>query len=260
MKKRIVSLALAVCMTASLVSGCGNTEAGGSSGTQGANGGTADTQSADGGTVSSSGEYIRAGEAGEIVVGIIADPENMGPWAGMSLGRIEILNTIYEYLITRENGETKGVIAKNWTMEDETTYHVEIYDYVHDTAGNQITANDIKFCFDSALATKNYSKLEVIDTITVLDDYQLEFKFKQPLAVGELENVFLECAIVSQSAYEATNDQMAADPIGTTAYEVQSYTPGSELVLTDTGNYWQTDESLVYTTYQGTNFNRKAAL
>lgn len=248
MKKKMVSIVLAVCMTAAFVAGCGNSEAGGTVGGESANGGTSDTQSTSGGTVSASGEYTRAGEAGEIVVGIIADPENMGPWAGMSLGRIEVLNTIYEYLITRENGETKGVIAKDWTMVDDTTYQVEIYDYVHDTAGNPITAEDIKFCFESALATKNYSKLEVIDTITVLGDYQLEFKFDQPLAVGELENVFLECAIVSQAAYEASGDQMAANPVGTTAYEVESYTPGSKLVLVDTGNYWQTDDSLVYTT------------
>lgn len=249
MRKKIVSMVLAACMTAAFVAGCGGSGTGGNqaAGSAGADGSVADTQSA-GSTASASGEYQRAGEAGEIVVGIIADPENMAPWAGMSLGRIEILNTIYEYLITRENGETKGVIAKDWTMVDDTTYEVEIYDYVHDTAGNPITAEDIKFCFESALATKNYSKLEVIDTITVLDDYRIEFKFDQPLAVGELENVFLECAIVSKAAYEASGDQMAASPVGTTAYKVESYTPGSKLVLVDTGDYWQTDESLVYTT------------
>ena len=75
--------------------------------------------------------------------------------------------------------ETKGVLAKNWTQKDDTTYEVELYDYIHDTEGNPITASDIKFCFDSALATKNYSKLEVIDSVTVLDDYKVEFKFQK---------------------------------------------------------------------------------
>lgn len=41
---------------------------------------------------------------------------------------------------------------------------------------------------------------------------------------------------------------MATTPVGTSAYLVESYVPGSELVLKDTGNYWQTDESLVHGT------------
>ena len=252
MKKKIVSLALAVCMAASLMTGCGSATGAsqGSSASQGASDATSEASSGTQSTEASasSGDYTKAGGDGELVEGIIADPENMGPWSGMSLGRIEVLNTIYEYLITREDGETKGVIAKNWTMVDDKTCDVELYDYVHDTAGNPITANDVKFSFESAIATKNYSKLEVIDSITVTDDYKLEFKFNQALAVGELENVFLECAIVSQAAYEASADQMASDPVGTTAYKVESYTPGSKLVFVDTGDYWQTDDSLVYTT------------
>ena len=253
MKQKVLSLFLAACMTAALVAGCGSTkntanmENGGTEGSTVSNSTESSTQTADT-AASESGDYTRAGGEGEIVVGIISDPENMGPWAGMSQGRIAILNTVYEYLITRENGETKGVLAKNWTQIDDTTYEVELYDYIHDTEGNPITASDIKFCFDSALATKNYSKLEVIDSVTVLDDYKVEFKFSKALAVGELENVFLECAIVSQAAYEASGDQMAVDPVGTTAYKVESYTPGSQLVLVNSNDYWQTDDSLVWTT------------
>lgn len=240
MKKRLVSLALAACMAASMTAGCG-TDAGTGSEIEG--------NSASGAAVSESGEYTRAGEAGEIVVGILADPENMAPWAGMSMGRIEILNTLYEYLITRENGETKGVLAKNWEQVDDITYSVELYDYIHDTAGNPVTAEDVKFSFESALATKNYSKLEVIDSITVVNDYNLEFKFTKTLAIGELENIFLECAIVSQASFEESgSDGMATQPVGTTAYKVEEYVPGSKLVLVDSGDYWQTDESLVYTT------------
>lgn len=58
----------------------------------------------------------------------------------------------------------------------------------------------------------------------------------------------LECAIVTQAAYEASPDQMATTPVGTSAYLVDSYVPGSEIVMKDTGDYWQTDESLVHGT------------
>ena len=157
MKQKVLSLFLAACMTAALVAGCGSTKNTANMENGGTENGSTVSNSTESGTqtadtaASESGDYTRAGGEGEIVVGIISDPENMGPWAGMSQGRIAILNTVYEYLITRENGETKGVLAKNWTQKDDTTYEVELYDYIHDTEGNPITASDIKFCFDLSL-------------------------------------------------------------------------------------------------------------
>ena len=188
------------------------------------------------------------GKTDSVTVGIMADPENMGPWSGMSQGRIAVLFTTYEYLLTRENGVAYGVLAKNWEAVDPKTYDVELYDYIHDAAGNPLTASDVVFSFESAIATKNYGKLSVIDSVTAIDDYHVEFKFNKDLEIGEFENVMLECAIVTQAAYEASPDQMATTPVGTSAYLVESYVPGSEVVMKDTGNYWQTDESLVHGT------------
>lgn len=188
------------------------------------------------------------GKTDSVTVGVLADPENMGPWSGMSMGRIAMLFSVYEYMVTREDGEVYGVLAKSWEQADSKTYNVELYDYIHDAAGNPLTASDIVFSFETAIATKNYSKLSVVDSVTALDDYHVEFKFNKDLEKGEFENVMLECAIVTQAAYEASEDQMATTPVGTSAYFVESYVPGSELVLKDTGNYWQTDASLVHGT------------
>lgn len=41
---------------------------------------------------------------------------------------------------------------------------------------------------------------------------------------------------------------MATTPVGTSAYLVENYVPGSEIIMKDTGNYWQTDESLIHGT------------
>lgn len=191
---------------------------------------------------------MSGGKADTVTVGILADPENMGPWSGMSQGRIAVLFTTYEYMITRENGKAYGVLAKNWEQSDPKTYQVEIYDYIHDAKGNPLTAKDIVFSFESAIATKNYGKLSVIDSVTATDDYHVEFRFNKALEIGEFENVMLECAIVTQAAFEASPDQMATTPVGTSAYLVESYIPGSEVIAKDTGNYWQTDESLVHGT------------
>lgn len=254
MKKRTLALALAVGMMASIFfTGCGagagteskessaQTEQTGQEESQEpekeASVGAADTQTA-----------VSGGKADAVTVGILADPENMGPWSGMSMGRIAVLFTTYEYMITRENGVAYGVLAKNWEQSDPQTYQVELYDYIHDAKGNPLTANDVVFSFESAIATKNYGKLSVVDSVTAVDDYHVEFKFNKALEIGEFENIMLECAIVTQAAYEASPDQMATTPVGTSAYLVESYVPGSEIIMKDTGNYWQTDESLVHGT------------
>jgi len=248
MKKKLVSLALVTCMVASLLAGCGSTGGTTTTSTTDSTVTTNTTTTAADTATDTTAAYTKAGADGEVVVGIAADPENMGPWSGMSMGRIAVLYTIYEYLVTTAGGETYGVLAKNYNKVDDQTYDVELYDNIHDTAGNPLTASDVVFSFNTAIATKNYGKLECVESVTAIDATHVEFKFNKTLEKGQFEDVMMECAIVTQAAYEASPDEMATDPVGTTAYAVTSYVPGSSLVLEDTGNYWQTDASLIHTT------------
>ncbi len=183
-------------------------------------------------------------EADKVVVGLTGDPGNIGPFQGMGLGRIGILFTTYEFLVTKVNGEMQGVLMKNLTQVDELTYDVEIYDYITDQAGNPLTASDIAFCYTTAMASGNLPKLGSIDSVTAISEYVAEFKFNT-LAAGDLEALLMECPIVTQAAYEASSDQMAVDPVSTSAYSLVDFASGSKLVYEDKGTYWQTDESLV---------------
>jgi len=246
MKKKLISIALVTCMIASLMAGC--SKGSGTTTSKPTSAPTSTDTSAPDSTDTTTANYTKAGGDGEVVIGIAGDPQNLGPWAGMSLGRIAVLFTIYEYLVTTAGQETYGVLAKSYQPVDSQTYDVELYNNIHDTAGNKLTAADVVFSFNTAIATKNYGKLESVESVTALDDYNVEFKFNKPLEKGQFEDIMMECAIVTQAAYEASDDQMAVDPIGTTAYAVTSYTPGSSLVLEDAGNYWQTDASLVHIT------------
>ena len=106
-----------------------------------------------------------------------------------------------------------------------------------------MTANDIKFCFDTAKGTGNLPKLSAVESVEVLSDYVARFHFTA-LAAGDLESLLMECPIVTQAAYEASPDQMATDPVTTSPYKVTSYQTGSNIVYEYSGNYWQTDASL----------------
>ena len=115
---------------------------------------------------------------------------------------------------------------KELTQVDELTYDVEIYDYIHDQAGNPLTASDIKFCYDTAKESGNLPKLASIESIEVLSDYVCRFRFVE-LAAGDLYSLLMECPIVTQAAYEASADQMATDPVTTSPYlKEQAYEYG----------------------------------
>ena len=188
--------------------------------------------------------FASAEQGSAVVVGIAGDPGNIGPFQGMGLGRIGILFTTYEFLVTKDGDQYPGVLMKELTQVDDLTYDVEIYDYIHDQDNNHLTASDIKFCYETAQSTGNLPKLSSIDSIEVLSDSVCRFHFAS-LAAGDLYSLLMECPIVTQKAYEQYGDQMSVAPVSTSPYRVTSYQTGSTIVYEYTGSYWQTDESLV---------------
>ena len=191
--------------------------------------------------------FASAEQGATVTVGLANDPGNLGPFQGMSGGRIGILFTTYEMLMAKgADGEYGGVLLKELTPVDDLTYDVEIYDYIVDQAGNPLTASDIKFCYETAQSTGNLPKLSSIASVEVLSDYVVRFTFTA-LAAGDLEALLMECPIVTQAAYEASADQMATDPVSTTPYQVSDFKAGSSITYKYTGNYWQKDELTAYT-------------
>ncbi len=191
--------------------------------------------------------FASADQGTTVSVGLAGDPGNIGPFQGMGLGRIGILFTTYEMLMAKgADGEYCGVLMKEMTKVDDLTYDVEIYDYIYDQAGNHLTANDIKFCYETAAGTGNLPKLSSIDSVEVLSDYVCRFHFVS-LSAGDLESLMMECPIVTQAAYEASADVMATDPVSTSPYQVVDYKTGASITYKYTGNYWQKDELVAYT-------------
>ena len=103
---------------------------------------------------------VAEGEIAEkVVVGLNNDPQNLGPFQGMSAGRIGVLYTMYEMLAVTEGGETYGVLMQDCEKVDDLTYNITIYDYIYDQAGNHLTADDIVWCYETAIASGNLPKL-----------------------------------------------------------------------------------------------------
>lgn len=181
----------------------------------------------------------------KIVDGITTDPNTFEPFVSNNTARLIIFPEIYEPLAARDcmGGDFNGVIAKSWKWVDDRTVDITIYENVHDSQGNAITASDVVFSWKTAKESGNFSKISPVESFTALDDYTIEFVWSTDLCKDDFESIISEVYIVSEKAYNDSGDAMATHPVGTGAYMLDSYTAGSSAVIKANPDYWQ-EESL----------------
>jgi ABC-type transport system substrate-binding protein len=177
-------------------------------------------------------------------VGINADPGTLAPFVASGSGFSYIAWTLYEPLADLDSvgGKLQGYIMKEYKEVAKLTYNITIYDKVFDTAGNQITADDVIFSINTLKANNASANMKYIDSIKKLDDYSIEMKLNCDF-IGGLGRVLASCRIVSKKSYEASADQMAKTPVGTTGYKMTNYVPGATITFEKTNKFWQNDAS-----------------
>lgn len=159
-------------------------------------------------------------------------------------GGIYWRQAVYEKLFVPASygGEIEGCIAKSITKVEDRTYNIEIYDYVYDSAGNHITADDVVWCYSYAKEL-GLAKMFEMESIEKVDDYTVKFTISSN-NIGVYEDILCKINIISQKAFEESGDNMASMAIGTGPYEITNWVSGSTLELTKR-DYWQHDESLI---------------
>ena len=147
-----------------------------------------------------------------ITGGVQSDPADFAPWAANSNGRTNALWGLYQELGHIISGEFVPAIVKEYTIaEDGKSMTCTIFDYITDSAGNKLTANDVKFSFETGTALGYITGVSMIDEIVVDNDYQFTSKFGKELRLGDLDTIF-RTAIVTQAAYEADPHGMSLHP------------------------------------------------
>jgi ABC-type transport system substrate-binding protein len=182
-----------------------------------------------------------------VTVAIGADPANLGPFVGMSMGRISVLTTLYEYLFYN-NPATMTLdpyVAKSLEKTGDKTFVVTLFDNVTDSAGNPIKAADVAWAYTTAIAANAYRPLGDVESVTATGDLTVQIVTKAAPGPGGIEKIVTECPIVSQKSYEASADQFATKPITTAAYKLTEYVPGSSLTFERRADYWQTDATMI---------------
>ncbi len=153
---------------------------------------------------------------------------------------------MYEYLGGYDASQNfVGVLAKDWSSEDGLVYDIEIYDYIYDTKGNHITAEDVAFCYDQ-LAT--FGTDVMVESVVPTGEYTVKMTLNSK-AIGGFQDAMTYVPIISKAEYEKSSDFMASNPVGTAHYFVTDYVPGSSVTLAVNENYWQKPELYAPTAY-----------
>jgi len=187
-------------------------------------------------------EILDNGRLDNIVIGMSSDPQEFSPWNPNQSGKNLVWHQVYECLFDMDGAEYVPVLAKGYTAVDETTYDVEIYDYIVDADGNAITADDIIYSYQVLIDSGYGLKYDIFEGIEKVDDYTVRFTFSTDpmVAIGSLEFIWAGTAIFSQASYESHN--FATEPVATGPYVISQYQSGSKVILEANDNYWQTDD------------------
>ncbi len=184
------------------------------------------------------------GKKSMITVGFASNVATLTPALKLNEYNVMVLSEIFEHLGQYDAmGSDKfvGVIMKSWKASDDgLKYDIEIYDNIYDSAGNHMTANDIKFCVEKAqdvgISAAKYAK-----GVTVTGDYTLSIEFNNAM-VGVFEEFCQNLWMYTQAAFEASPDEMATTPVGTGRYALVEYVSGSHARIEKRDDYWQSED------------------
>lgn len=256
MKKKVWALILAFAMLASMLAACGSNE------------NPQDTQQP-----STNSEQPNEVPSSDVQIG--GDVENTNyilPELNFDIGQFnvnplamrgggQVTYSVYEMLYTTENGIGSPMIPlladanrggnnslglKGMDHEDGSTeYLFYIYDYITDSAGNKITADDVVFSFEQTRDFKQVSGWGTIEGWEAVDPTTVKMTTTRELnQKGELENVLLRCYIFSEKAFNDSPSDFTTDGCGTGPYIITNFVQDASITCEARSDYWQTNEEL----------------
>lgn len=169
----------------------------------------------------------------ELVVGLEGNPKNLDPRVAQDAYSIRILALIFEGLTTIDkNSEPAPCLAEKWEQPDVLTWVFHLGRGHRTPDGAEITAADVIYTFQSLADPELLSPYrKILDNIRDMqapDDFTVVFKLKDKYAPF-LADVTL--GIVPADAGKNFKE-FGKKPRGSGPYQVESFEPGAEVVLT----------------------------
>ena len=231
--KNLAAAALAAFMSVSLAA-C-----------QGGNGGTTQTTTGqqESGTAGNSTQEGGSGEYKDTLTWAQgADVTSLDPHQGKETPAVQVTDQIFDTLtvVNTQSGEVEPLIAESWNQTSDTSYVFKIRQGIKFHDGSELTAEDVKFSLDRAIASAAVSYIvDFIDTVTVTDPYTVEITTKEPYAPA-IRNLSVPfSAIIPKALVEADEDGFKLHPVGSGPYKFMEWKQGDSVTLIANDDYWE---------------------
>lgn len=193
-----------------------------------------------------------AGPTDQITVGLKQEPRSLDPAYNYEYATFPIVNQVSEGLLHYgKDSKLEPGLAEKWTKVDDTTYTYDIRKNVTFSDGTPLTADDVVYTLkrnqDPATASNVQWMFANVASIDKTGDNQVTVKLKQPDASWQYVPATPAGQIVSKKNVEEQGDNFGkpnGTVIGAGPYKIESWTSGSQIVLTRNDNYWDKSADL----------------
>ncbi|HWO74691.1 MAG TPA: ABC transporter substrate-binding protein [Bacillus sp. (in: firmicutes)] len=160
----------------------------------------------------------------------------------------KVTKNIYETLVEfgPQDTEIYSGLATEWTTsEDGLTYTLKLREGVKFHDGTDFNADAVVYNFERWKAGSkeqfyyyNSQFGGIIDKVTAVDPYTVEFKLTRPLAPFLKNLAMSPFAIASPAAIEEYGDKFTENPVGTGPYKFQEWKRNDRITIVKNENYW----------------------
>lgn len=193
------------------------------------------------------------GKKDAVILAITGEPTSLDSMQANDLNTFSIQCNLYDGLIRQEkDGSLVPGLAESWEYNaDNTEITFKLREGVKFHNGEVMTADDVVFSFDRALASPSTARITAsMDHMEKVDDTHVKLVLKY--AYGPIENCLanVNCSVVSKAAVEADPEGFARNPVGTGPYQFSSWNSGSKLTFVANENYFRDPAPIKTLTYQ----------
>ena len=169
----------------------------------------------------------------------IAEIDTINPILSNNKNVQDITKLIYEPLvnITSDYKAEQG-LAMEWAKQSDNSYLIKLRENVKWSAGQQFTAEDVRFTIDKLKEVQSFYSYNVqyVVGVDIVDDYTVRINLDREVPFFEYNLTF---PILSKEYYEAedfTNTEKNKSPIGTGKYKISDV--DSSYITLEKNTYW----------------------
>ncbi len=162
-----------------------------------------------------------------------ADVTSLDPHIGKETPAVMVTNQIFDTLFTTDaEGNIVGQIAESWEHLDDTRLQVRIREGIKFHDGSDLTAGDVKFSLDRAIASTAVSYIvNFIEEVRLVDDRTVVIKTAAPYAAALRNLAHPSSAIVPEAYVKADEARFRLQPVGSGPYRFVEWKQGDSLKL-----------------------------